>query len=825
MKVFKKIAVIASLVVQICLLSGCNSTTVEFDYFVQPLMTRIDSNKDLINKMYEAGVMQESTCKAITAQLDSKKEQLNTTRDNLQKLQSQGANGVASQLNNDQNLRALLGSVQAFWCPDIQEAQNYNIDEDQFAGKVFPLLLEQNEKYLYTTENGVKRQLYSRLPGATESQASKAAAFEILDSSAKEQIRLDEKGKVYVLNMDNLLKITDGGQIDQVNKYMKSYISAIEDLNASNTTNIVLPDGTKITEENFKSSLNKVFEPLKDQQGSEICWLDLEQFDIIQDQVLQTDGMSGKYTGTGGLNQSPSGWSDTCGHDVKVVNNIGGVDVTIAYMRVEELNELQVNDLINAAKSSQSSRMMVYDGNFYLFAYPIAVVDAVNYIDNNNYTIQYKVDNRVLVQFKDQTILKVNGDIDSQTTTESAYVNIGDGTIADYSSFILSSGDITGEINLTGSGDRGSKPSGQHDSDSVDNIPVFILRDYLEAQFTPGVINDGAVDEQLVCYGRLIRLNLSSKNNASYNLDTPIGYYIDQEHKKINETGFQDLYIQNFQGAEQLNNSTQTGNKVLRLPQRLEQMDFETQGDLQQTQVQLLPTKTVSQIKPVLSFPGDLDAWDKDMQDKPQMYAIVTNLDLNTSGLLQHWIQQDNEKLSLAWWQSWLNGHRYSYKLTSESVNTWLNAEYNIQLSDRNYVIYDLEKTEKQNEIFKQLDESKLMTSFRTMTIILGVIGEVYGAVLILCWTFDTSIGLGVGLLEKAQLGHMTAIRYKDEGDYYQKSGPIPVTFSELIVKILIIAAVGTILLVFNIQDIIKILINLFSGVSWAVERIIKGLM
>lgn len=765
--------------------------------------------------MNEAGVMQDNTKESLISQLDSKKSQLETTRDNLQKLQQQGASSVQSQLNNDQNLRALLGQVQAFWCPDISAAKQYNISEEQFAGKIFPLLLKQNEKYLYTNDNGTKKQLYSRLPGQTKGQATQASAFEILDKSAKEQIRLDSKGKVYVVDMESLLNITDGGQMDQINKYMKAYITAIQDLNATNTTDITLPDGTKITEKNFEQSLNKVFKVLTDSNGKEVCWLDLESFNIIQDSVLQSDGMQGKYTDPNGLNPQPIGWQDTCGNDIKIVNNIGGVDITVAYIRVEELNDTQVNDLINASKSSQSSRMMVYNGNFYLFAYPIAIIDSVNYIDNDSYSIEYKVDNQALVQFKDQTILKVDGVKDAQTSQTDSYISIGDGTIADYQQFILSDGELTGKISLTGSNNQSF----------TENIPVFVLRDYLEAQFTPGVINDGAVDEQLACYGRMIRLNLSSKSGATYNLSTPIGHYIDQEHKKIKSTGFQDVYIQQLQDANQLKNSTQTGNNVLRLPQKLEQLGAETQGDQKQTQVQLLPVKIVKQIKPVLSFPGDLDAWDKDMQDKPQMYAIVTNLDLNTSGLLQHWIQSDDEKLSLVWWQGWLNQHRYNYKLTAESVNNWLKAEYNIQLSDTDYVIYDLEKIDKQNELFRELDEQNLMTQFRTMTIIIGVLGEVYGAVLILCWTFDTSIGLGLGLLEKAQLGHLTAIRYKDESNYYQQEGPIPVTFGELLVKILIIAIVGAMLLVFNLQDIIKIIINLFSGVSWMLERIITGLL
>ena len=72
---------------------------------------------------------------------------------------------------------------------------------------------------------------------------------------------------------------------------------------------------------------------------------------------------------------------------------------------------------------------------------------------------------------------------------------------------------------------------------------MFILRDYLEGTFTPGVLNDGEIDETIVCYGRLIRLKLKNQSGATYNRNDPIGYYINQEHEKISATGFQDIYV------------------------------------------------------------------------------------------------------------------------------------------------------------------------------------------------------------------------------------------------------------------------------------------
>lgn len=771
--------------------------------------------------MHDAEVMQDQTYNAVKQQLEAKMQQLEQTQENMQKLKQEGdTSKIVKAIQNDQNLRQMLGSIQAFWAPDKTEAERYDIEEDQFIGKVFPLLLKEYEKQL--KYDG--RQIYSRIPGATSQSANTPAPYEILDKSAKDAIRLDEKGKVYVVNMEAVQRLQDGGsgtQIDQLNKYMNAYATALNDLKTQNSTSIKLPDGTQITKENFEASLQKVFNVLTDENGNEVCWLDLQGYEIIQDSKLQ--GVSGKYTQSGGVPEA-SGWVNECGHDVKIQNVIGQSEVTVAYMRVEELNKVQVNELLAAAKSNQSSRMIMWNGNFYLFAYPIAVVDEIKLTDDGNYTIQYKVDNNVLVQLIQQNTLKVNGTSETQTQTDSPYISVGDGNQKDKQQFILNNGDLTGEVNLAGTADR-NKPGNQHQSDTVKNIPVFILRDYLEAQFTPGVLNDGAIDEQLVCYGRLIRLKLSSKNNDTYNISDPIGYYVDQNHDKIQATGFQDIYVHQLADGKQLNNSVQVGNSLNRLPQKLEQVGQENQGDAQAQQVQQLPNRTVNQIFPVMSFPGQLDAWDKDMTDKPQMYAIATCLDLNTSGLLSHWIQSDEEDKGLIWWQKWLNDHRYNYKLTTESVNKWVNAEYDIQLSDRNFVIVDLDRTQKQNDIFQKKVDEKLVTTLRTVAMLIGAVAEIYGVILILAWTFDTNIGLGIGALEKAQFGHWTAIKYRDDIPYNSsQSGPRPMTFQDVIIKILIIAAVGAALLTIDLADIVAAILKIFYGFTKILEQVLTGL-
>ena len=74
----------------------------------------------------------------------------------------------------------------------------------------------------------------------------------------------------------------------------------------------------------------------------------------------------------------------------------------------------------------------------------------------------------------------------------------------------------------------------------------------MEAIYSPGVVNDGHVDEPVVVYGRLIRLKLSSTSGSTYNKDDTIGYYISRDHVKLTGTGFDELRIQSLADAQTL---------------------------------------------------------------------------------------------------------------------------------------------------------------------------------------------------------------------------------------------------------------------------------
>ena len=82
--------------------------------------------------------------------------------------------------------------------------------------------------------------------------------------------------------------------------------------------------------------------------------------------------------------------------------------------------------------------------------YPIATIG--NIIDQgNNFKIDYQIRNEMILDLRTGNILKVNGSQEVITNPSDGYITLGNGSLEDYSSFILSDSSLTGELNLGGS--------------------------------------------------------------------------------------------------------------------------------------------------------------------------------------------------------------------------------------------------------------------------------------------------------------------------------------------------------------------------------------
>ena len=113
----------------------------------------------------------------------------------------------------------------------------------------------------------------------------------------------------------------------------------------------------------------------------------------------------------------------------------------------------------------------------------------------------------------------------------------------------------------------------------------------------------------------------------------------------------------------------------------------------------------------------------------------------------------------------------------------------------------------------KKTDRS--MNLFGSAMLIMGALIMSWEVVAVIAWAFDTNIGLDLHILEKVSFGSMTAIKYKDEvSDIYGQGADVakPVTFSDLIKKVIALSAISLCLLTVDIPTITQKVISMSSG-------------
>ena len=805
------IKIISLIVVQIMMitLSGCNVSP-ETEYIFQAVIDRVQKNEDLAKQLNDNGLISDVEYNVISSHLETKREDLL----NLSKTLKDNASKNLTSLQDDVTLKAILASSQSFWDVQYDDVSDVYSKQASFENSNIIALLKHYQSTI---------DLYSNL----DQDGKSVQPFEILDDSIKSEIRNSKKGKVYVIDMSKVQGL--GGQTnnsaDALAMYINQINEAVEGLKTQTNGTVTRQDGTTASYTEIKNTLDKIFSPLLDEEGNQVSWIDIQSLDTIQisQPVQQQPGavnLQGASTATGGLTLK-SDYQDAPGYDIVISNKIKDKDgntntVNLLTIRTEELNEEVVTEMINSVNGSTSSRMMLIDGNFYITTYPVATVG--NIIDQgNNFKIDYQIRDEMILDLRTGNILKVNGSKETVTSSNDEYITLGNGSLEDYSSFILSDNSLTGELNLGGS--QGSPEQVKN------NIPVFILRDYMEATFSPGVVNDGHVDEPIVVYGRLIRLKLSSTSGQIYNKDDSIGYYISRDHVKLTSTGFDELRIQSLADAQTLLKSE--NRKIKRIasvneqykpgiPDEVEDKDNpnKTAGDSGQTLVNNLPKEIVPSINPILTFPGDLDAWDHDDSSKPIMFCLTLNSSIVDNGLYAHWFKSEDEVNSLGAFQVWLNQRGYNYKLTENLVYKWLTVNYNIDVT-KDVAIMNVDQIQKTNQILSNKKTDRSMNLFRSAMLIMGAIIMSWEVVAVIAWTFDVNIGLDLHILEKVSFGSMTAIKYKDEvSDIYGQGADVakPVTFSDLIKKVIALSAISLCLLTVDIPTITQKVISMSSG-------------
>lgn len=588
----------------------------------------------------------------------------------------------------------------------------------------------------------------------------------------------------------------------------------------------------KQEKQNGLNSLSNYFTKLIDDNGDVIHLIneaDKEKYEIFC--VSKNDIAEGSAT------SEP-------GHDLPISQNEAN---DIIRLQFQEFNNDAFDNLSALIGMSDNySRYYIVNtghGTFqaYLIEYPIYVINALeqdsNDIDKVN--ISFK-ESELALNLKTGNFVKHNENGESQEiVTDKTYLTINgaeNNTSNQLASIMV----------------KGYAPIVITDSNNEEHETTcgrLVLRDYLEATYAPGFDN-GASASDICIFGRKIRLRMedtywnkgtdetvykdgktldSKYSNEQYNLSFPkkdkIGEFVDVNGERYATSS--DIRITDLVDARTLLQDTP---KLYKLPDSGED-NYSSDGNNTTglTKIDDLPKRVGNySIKPTLMFPGEeigLADYNSDEKQKERFYALTTSDGLFKSALFSNWINSTSTQASLEWWNNYLNEHGFIYELDHDTVNEVLRGEYTYELGNQGIIIIDLETISKIQEIYNEESDKNTLLNIRTMFMIGGWVLIIYSSVLMLCWAIDANADIGIKLLGKLTFGHYVAVKYESDIPYKNTNDVTYLTAGKMLIRCLVLMAVGLMLIMINIYTIVAKLIEVFGGIAIKITEFLQGLI
>lgn len=244
-------------------------------------------------------------------------------------------------------------------------------------------------------------------------------------------------------------------------------------------------------------------------------------------------------------------------------------------------------------------------------------------------------------------------------------------------------------------------------------------------------------------------------------------------------------------------------------------------GDLEKlNKVSLLEREDVDSIKPIrmLGTSGDTGIAKKDagqnmnVESKPIEYCLCVSNSVFDYGLFD-WINSADEDGSVAWWNKWLSDRKYAYNIDLSLVQSYLNANYIDELSDRGIITLDMNVIEKIQRDINANNLAEANEGTRSIYVIVGVILTLFGLALLVLWAIDTQSGIGCNIIERITLGNWVAVSFKSEEPNMKVVDKTYITFGKAVVISSILIVLGLILMYANINMIMYNILYAISGV------------
>lgn len=739
---------------------------------------RINANIDIANKLYSSGLI--ST----------------TERDTIVKSINDQYSSIAGSLADVKTLNVLLHAIVDYTCvPD-------NSTTNPEGGNI-------SDRYItnYMTANGKINAKEFKLI-TTGAQIS---PIKLIDDASANIINGKLQYPIYVINenvsldqLNQALKeATSGTEID--NAKISPYFHELKDPTTKKT--VTLLDSTDVK--------NFLVQP---STGSTLVNTTYDaKSNIFTNTVTNTDTAIG--SNSSGLKCGDAYSNNMPGTDMALVQN----SQRVMALRFSEFNQAAYDKIVETLGLCTDEYLVATSKDFgnrvYLLQYPVGYIKGfkLNTVGDSYESIISK--SELQINLKTGKLFKVNnstGDKGEVDMTDS-YISLGNGT-PDTSSFI-----IDGKTGLSSNKDADAWDLEFGANKVKASIARIVLRDYLELSYSPNIYKD----YKITSYGRKFRIDkLTGK------VIDPVGWYCGADGIKPDSPRL--MYVNEFCDIQSairdrpyIKSLPGTGSEVPQTPDKEKELQtkIDNLSEYQIEKTDELEKITSNQIESTTSFPGSLiDIEDYSMTDtKPMFYGMIVGTNFSTSGLMP-WIIADSDTNSTKWWNGWLSNHKFLYTIDSDVLSGYLKNNYTFELNKEGIIILDLETIAKIQSEYNENDNLNRTHTLRTFFKILGYILVCYSVILVACWTLDTNVDLGFGLLQKVSFGHLIAVTSEDEFPESQGvKGVAYVDFSSVCVVSVRIMLLGIILIFIDIVSLVLLLIKSFGNVAKYIGSFIGG--
>ena len=211
-----------------------------------------------------------------------------------------------------------------------------------------------------------------------------------------------------------------------------------------------------------------------------------------------------------------------------------------------------------------------------------------------------------------------------------------------------------------------------------------------------------------------------------------------------------------------------------------------------------------------------------------RFWAMAVRKSIFSDEIYNGWIaNKETESVkgeSLAWWNAYLESNAFAYRITASTFNTYTRKNYKNQMIARGEIEdYDIGTIGDIENYYDQEAKKERVQNIRTVFKIVGYIIIAFAFILILLWAIDTNTDLGLNLLQKVTFGNWIAIKYASDIPDNRNMDKKYITGGKIVIRSMILVAVGLAIIVVNAFDIVRILVDTFGTIGKTIEDIIKG--